>query len=229
MQRLERLYALSEAINRRAPAPASASWLAAQFGVSRRTIERDLDALRAAGVPLYADHGRRGGHHRLDAPSTTVFTLSVAEVTALLVAVAVAGEMPFHDAAVSASKRLLDSLSPTTRVNVDHVRARFRTSKRLATSTNRVRRTVEEAVRRQVVVNLSYRDEQGAETDRAVEAVGFFKGNDDWFLIGWCRLRNGGRIFRLDRIQTARLTNQRFEPRDVDDTLGWVPMSVETP
>jgi predicted DNA-binding transcriptional regulator YafY len=229
MQRLERLYAISEAINRRAPAPASASWLAAQFGVSRRTVERDLDALRGAGVPLYADRGRSGGHHRLDAPSTTVFTLSVAEVTALLVAVAVAGDMPFADAAVSASQRLLDSLSPTTRINVDHVRARFRTSKPQVTTRNRVRRSVEEAVRRQVVVNLSYRDEHGTETYRAVEAVGFFKGADDWFLIGWCRLRSSGRIFRLDRIQTARLTKRRFAPRDVDDTLGWVPMPVEVP
>jgi predicted DNA-binding transcriptional regulator YafY len=229
MQRLERLYAITEAINRRAPAPASASWLAKQFGVSRRTIERDLDALRDAGVALYADHGRTGGHHRLDAPSATVFTLSVAEVTALLVAVSVAGDMPFADAAVSASQRLLDSLSPTTRINVDHVRARFRTAKPQVTTRNRVRRSVEEAVRRHVVVNLLYRDEQGAETDRAVEAVGFFKGNDDWFLIGWCRLRKAGRIFRLDRIQTARLTRQSFAPRDVDDTLGWVPMPVEIP
>jgi predicted DNA-binding transcriptional regulator YafY len=221
MQRLERLYAITEAINRRAPAPASATWLAAQFGVSRRTVERDLAALSSAGVPLYADRGRSGGHHRLDAPTTTVFTLSVAEVTALLVAVAVSGDMPFADAAVSASQRLLDSLSPTIRINVDHVRARFRTSKPQVTTRN--------SVRRQVVVNLSYRDERGAETDRAVEAVGFFKGNDDWFLIGWCRLRNAGRIFRLDRIQTARLTKQSFPPRDVDDTLGWVPMPVEIP
>ena len=137
--------------------------------------------------------------------------------------------MPFADAAVSASKRLLDSLSPTTRINVDQVRARFRTSKPQVTTGKPVRRSVEEAVRRQVVVNLSYKDEQGAETDRAVEAVGFFKGNDDWFLIGWCRLRNAGRIFRLDRIQTARLTKQSFAPRDVDDTLGWVPMPVEIP
>jgi predicted DNA-binding transcriptional regulator YafY len=229
MQRLERLYAITEAINRRAPAPASATWLAAQFGVSRRTVERDLAALSSAGVPLYADRGRSGGHHRLDAPTTTVFTLSVAEVTALLVAVAVSGDMPFADAAVSASQRLLDSLSPTIRINVDHVRARFRTSKPQVTTRNSVRRSVEKAVRRQVVVNLSYRDERGAETDRAVEAVGFFKGNDDWFLIGWCRLRNAGRIFRLDRIQTARLTKQSFPPRDVDDTLGWVPMPVEIP
>jgi predicted DNA-binding transcriptional regulator YafY len=229
MQRLERLYAITEAINRRAPAPSSASWLAAQFGVSRRTIERDLEALRGAGVALYADHGRTGGHHRLDAPNTTVFTLSVAEVTALLVAVAVAGDMPFADAAISASQRLLHSLPPTTKISVDHVRARFRTSKPQVTSGNRVRRSVEEAVRRQVVVNLCYRDEHGAETHRAVEAVGFFKGNDDWFLIGWCRLRKAGRIFRLDRIQTARLTKQSFPPRDVDDTLGWVPIPVVIP
>ena len=77
---------------------------------SRRTIERDLDALRRAGVALYAEHGRAGRHHRLNAPSSVIFLLSAAEATALLVAVAVAGDMPFADAAVSASQRLIDGL-----------------------------------------------------------------------------------------------------------------------
>jgi predicted DNA-binding transcriptional regulator YafY len=58
MNRLERLYAMAEAIRRSGTQPISAAKLAVRFEVSRRTIERDLAVLRSAGVPLYADHGR---------------------------------------------------------------------------------------------------------------------------------------------------------------------------
>lgn len=231
MTRLERLYAISEAIRRRAPRPVSAARLADEFGVSRRTIERDLAALRSAGVPLYAEHGRKGGQVSIDRPGNIVLTLSTSEVAALLVALAAAGEdMPFNEAGSTATKRLLDGLPDNTRVGVEDLRSRIRTPiDHIHRTSNRIRRTVEEAVRRSVVVNLRYIDAHGNRTTRSVEAVGFYNGNDGWHLIGWCQLRNAGRIFRLDRIQTAHLTKRRSPPRDVDETLGWVPHDLATP
>ena len=62
-----------------------------------------------------------------------------------------------------------------------------------------------------------------------MEPVGFYGGADGWYLIGWCRLRLDGRIFRLDRIRSARLTREVAPVRDVDDTLGWVPEELVTP
>ncbi len=62
VRRTERLHALTEEIRRRAPAPVSATWLADRLGVSRRTIERDLAALRSTGLPLQSAVGRRGGN-----------------------------------------------------------------------------------------------------------------------------------------------------------------------
>lgn len=64
---------------------------------------------------------------------------------------------------------------------------------------------------------------------RSVEPVGFFRGGIGWFLIAHCRLRGGGRIFRLDRIKLANLTKQTFEPHDVDECLGWTPYDLEQP
>jgi len=61
MNRLERLYAISDHLRRHAPAPVSALSLARRFDVSRRTIERDLAALKEAGLTLTANHGPQGG------------------------------------------------------------------------------------------------------------------------------------------------------------------------
>ena len=229
VNRLERLHALTEHLRRVAPRPVSAASLADRFGVSRRTIERDLAALRNAGVALYAEHGRTGGQVSLDRSGSTVLTLTSAEVSAILVALAAAGpHMPFNDAGTTAAERLVDSLGPTGQLAVEDLRSRIRV-RHQPTIPRRARRTVEEALRRSVVVNIDYTDADGNETTRSVDPVGFYNGAEGWYLIGWCHLRSAGRIFRLDRIKRARLTTKPSSHHDVDDTLGWVPDDLTTP
>ncbi len=230
VNRLERLYAINEAIRRQSPQPVSAARLAKNFGVSRRTIERDLVSLRAAGVPLYSERGRTGGQVSLDQAGPVVVTLTAPEVTALVVALAAAGEdMPYSESGTSATKRLLDGLGTSTRMNVEQLRGRVRARVGAALVNKRTRHTIQEAVRRAVVVNLDYVDANGAHTERAVEAHGFYHGGDGWYLIAWCELRNAGRIFRLDRIRSARITRRGIVQRDLDETLGWVPEQMVAP
>lgn len=66
MRRTERQQAVIDHLRARAPQPVSAAALARRFDVTRGTIERDLQALQAAGVPLYATAGRSGGYSVLD-------------------------------------------------------------------------------------------------------------------------------------------------------------------
>lgn len=227
MNRLERLYAVAETVRRRSPATVSARELAERFEVSTRTMERDLVALREAGVPLYAEAGRTGGYAMVESGGRMVFTLSPQEVIGLLMAVTAAGSAPFVESARAAADRLVDGLPAETRVAVDRLRDRVRTSAPGAPTVDaRTRRTLEEAVRRRLVVRLSYRDADGAATERDVEAVGFHGTAGEWYLIGWCRLREDRRVFRLDRIERAVLTRTTFDARDVDETLGWVPGDV---
>lgn len=231
MQRLERLFAINETLRRASPRRVSAARLAEEFGVTRRTIERDLAALNAAGVPLYAERGRTGGHISLDQIGNVVVTLTPTEVTALLIAVTAAGpDMPYADAGTAATKRLLDGLPTTTRVGVEQLRNRIRARRTSADRAHkRIRRTIETAVERGLVASITYRDEKGVETQRRVDALGFYQGATSWFLIGWCHLRRSPRIFKLDRIAKASLTKTPVEQRDLDEALGWIPGEVTQP
>jgi len=230
VNRLERLFAISEAIRQSGRQPLTATRLADRFEVSRRTIERDLASLRGAGAPLISEPGRNGGAVSLDAGAGVVVSLSTPQVTALLMAVAVAGvDMPYSNDASTGADILLRGLGSNTRTSVEDLRGRIRNPLSSPTVSPRTRRTVEEAVRRGVVVNIVYVDATSRLTKRSVEAVGFYRGTDGWFLNGWCELRDAGRIFRLDRIEAAHLTRRAVKHRDVDEVLGWVPSEVGAP
>jgi predicted DNA-binding transcriptional regulator YafY len=165
----------------------------------------------------------------LDKLGPVVLTLSATEASALLIAVAAAGDtMPFHEAATAAAERIVEHLNPTTRVGVEILRARIRVRDHSPVS-KRTRRTLEDALQHRRVVNISYVDAAGNETRRSVDPVGFSRGSDGWYLVGWCRLRHGGRMFRFNRIVSARLTSIRAENFDLDKTLGWTPGQIRIP
>jgi len=224
VRRIERLYAISEHLRRATPGTISARRLAEELGVTRRTIERDLAALRLAGLPLYGTPGRRGGTGTVGRRSTAVVAMTEQEVVALIVAAHLAGDAPFATSAATAIGKLLDALDAPERVQADELRGRFRLAARPGSSGSaRVRSVLEDALRTRTVVRLTYVDRNGVRTVRGVEPTGFYLDGEAWALIAWCRLRHAGRLFFLDRIAAAHPTRQPFEPRDPDAVLGWVP------
>src|SRR5579863_778914 len=113
MRRQARLFALAEYLRGRRTG-ATAEALAERFGVTARTIYRDLDALRDASLPLQAERGRGGGY-ALDRHYTLPPVNFTAREAALLVAVGQwAGSMryvPFADTLRAALDKVRGALS----------------------------------------------------------------------------------------------------------------------
>lgn len=113
MRRKSRLFALAEALRARRTG-VTAQQLADRFGVTLRTIYRDLEALQDAGMPIRADRGRGGGY-ALDKTYQLPPVNFTAREAALLVALArMAGEqrlMPFPGAVERAADKVRAALS----------------------------------------------------------------------------------------------------------------------
>lgn len=227
MTRTDRLYSLVEELRAVAPRPRSARWLAERFEVSSRTIERDLSALQQSGVPIWAEPGRTGGYC-LD-PSHTLAPLgfTVDEALAVMIALGTLATSPFRDAATSALRKvvavtddrsLIETAELATRI---HLLGEHRS--------NEAPRELADALRTGQVLKIAYVDRDGTATSRDVEPMGFVGKGSDWYLIAWCRLRDGLRAFRGDRITEANPLGERAprRPLRVED-LGIVHGEIRT-
>jgi predicted DNA-binding transcriptional regulator YafY len=215
MNRTDRLYALVEELRRVSPRPRSAAWLARQFEVSVRTIERDLDSLRESGVPLWAEPGRTGGYG-LDRDRTLPpLAFSPEEALAVTVALRTIDGSPFGEAAAGAARKVLAGLPRDVRDAEERLAARL-LQVGPASKPSVHGGVLIAAVANRRVLRIRYVDVRGTATERHVEPLSLLKGPAGWYLVAWCRLRRAVRGFLLDRVSDVMVSDETAAPRDVD-------------
>src|SRR5687768_17468237 len=121
--RADRLVALVLLLRRHGQLTATA--LARELEVSTRTVLRDIEALSAAGVPVYAERGRRGGFALLPGFRTELTGLNHDEAVALLAAGSGRAEQVFGSALASAMRKVVDALPESHQVTANEVAQRF--------------------------------------------------------------------------------------------------------
>jgi predicted DNA-binding transcriptional regulator YafY len=214
MNRTDRLYALVEELRAAAPRPRSARWLAQRFEVCRRTVERDIGALQQAGVPIYAEAGRRGGYTVDRALTLPPVNVTPAEAVAVAVALHRLAGTPFADAARSALRKLVAVMPERDAVAARGLAARVHFVGEGPAPA--VPRAVADALAERRVLLLEYGDRHGIVSRREIEPLAYVGGDQSWYLVGWCRLRSAVRAFRLDRIHAVTATDETAPHRQWD-------------
>ncbi|MEU5725776.1 YafY family protein [Micromonospora sp. NPDC047738] len=199
----------------------TAAELARELEVSERTVYRDVLALSAAGVPVYADRGRAGGYRLLGGYRTrlTGLTRDEAEVLFLAGLPGPAGDMGLADAVAGAELKVLAALPPSLRDAPARTGQRFhldvpgwfRQSEPPAWLTELAR-----AVWRDRVVELRYRRGE-REVTRTVQPYGLVLKSGVWYLVG--RVGHGYRTYRVDRVVGVEVGGATFD-RDEGFDLG---------
>jgi predicted DNA-binding transcriptional regulator YafY len=236
VNRTDRLYALVEELRRVRPGARSARRLAEQFEVDVRTIRRDIGALQQAGVPIYAEPGRRGGYVLDRAYTLPPLNITPREAIATAVALSAMAGTPFAAAARSALHKLVAVMAPHDLAAARSMAGRVclvEPAAAVPAGPVEVLREAEEALWSRSVVTIEYYDRNGRLSSRAVEPIGLAGGGEHWYLVAWCRLREGIREFRLDRVRQFARTDEVALPRlatlaglNVGD-LGTAPLRLE--
>ncbi|MFI9844448.1 helix-turn-helix transcriptional regulator [Nonomuraea sp. NPDC051941] len=189
----------------------TAAELAAELEVSVATARRDLEALSAAGVPVYPQAGRGGGWSLLGGARTDLSGLTANEAEALfLLAGPAAAATP---EVKSALRKLVRALPQTFRddaeaaadaVVIDPTGWGERDPDR-----PELVRVLQSATVRRRKVRLGYEGRSGERTHRLVDPWGLVDKDDVWYLIAGTEA--GQRTFRVDRIAEAEVTELTFE------------------
>ena len=201
--------------------------LAAEVGVSRRTVLRDIAALRDQGHVIHAEAGRGGGL-QLDPQSVPTATrLQVTEVFALILSVAAmraAGSLPFSDLADAGLAKIERALPPDRlrdlRRLLDCLHVGQLAPQQDLSDMGRIDPVLlpafETAFLRRWRLRLAYRDAKGRPSQREVEPEAILILPPLWYVVAWDPARGDFRQFRMDRIrQPEPVEGAPFRPRHV--------------
>ena len=200
----------------------SAPELARELEVSVRTVYRDIEALSAAGVPVYSEPGRHGGARLVDGYRTRLTGLTTDEADAVLLTGIpdAAAELGLGTVLAAAQLKVLAALPPELRSRATRVRERFHLDApgwfhhaeelpHLA--------TVAEALwsDRRIEVRYARRD---GEVGRTLDPLGLVLKAGTWYLVA--RHDQDVRTYRVSRIADAQCLDDTFERPDGFDLAG---------
>lgn len=217
--RADRLLSLALLLQARGAATARA--LAAELGVSVRTVYRDLEALGAAGVPVVTEPGPGGGCRLLDGYRFPLRGLRPDEAEALLIlgVPAVLRELGLAGALSAAHRqiRVTAGLTSGTLVHLDMPRW-FGGREEVPCL-----RDLARALR--LGRKLAFRYPPADREPRVVGPIGLVNKAGAWYLVAEA---GGARVFRAGRVSAARVLPDRFErPADFDLAAFWARWSAE--
>lgn len=188
----------------------TAPYLAEKFEVSRRTINRDIEALCMAGIPLVTEPGASGGVSIMDGYKIDRTLLSTSDMQAIL-----------------AGLRSLDSVSGTNRYAQLMEKLSAGASNLLAGDTyilidlsswykealSPKIELLHDAIISARTVSFTYFAPKG-ESQRIVEPYYLVFQWSNWYLWGWCKIKEDFRLFKLRRMSDLQISDP-FEKRAV--------------
>lgn len=185
--------------------------LAERFEVSRRTINRDLEALCQAGIPIVTTQGQGGGITLAEGYRLDHTLLTSAELGAIL-----AGLKGLDSVTQSsATPQLLDklALSPATYGAASEV-IRIDLASHYQDSLSPKIQLIKQAIERRTCLTFMYYAPSG-ESRRLIEPYHLIFHWSDWYVLGYCLTREDFRLFKLNRLWDVQLAERSFVPRAV--------------
>ncbi|HEY3165568.1 MAG TPA: YafY family protein [Candidatus Limnocylindrales bacterium] len=206
----------------------TAAELARELEVSVRTIHRDVDALSASGVPIYADRGPHGGIRLVDGYRTRLTGMTADEAEALFLSglPGPAAELGLGTVVAAARLKVLAALPTELRARASRLVERFHLDAAAwyhADEPVPLLGPLSEAVWEGQRIQISYN--RGDKTvDRVLEPLGLVLKAGVWYLIAGAD--GQPRTYRVSRVAKVTSLDERFErPDDFDLAAFWTDSS----
>lgn len=189
----------------------TAPYLSEKFEVSRRTINRDIEDICRAGIPIVTTQGKNGGISLMEgfALDTTVFTKQ--ELSAVFTGLKSLDSVSLSR---SADKLVAKMGAGDTLDLIDYMAidlASFYKSS-LSSKIELIKKGISE--RRCIIFHYYYNK---GEADKLIEPYRIYFMWSDWYVFGYCKQRKDFRLYKLRRLWDLQLSEESYEVREIPD------------
>ncbi|ORC34035.1 transcriptional regulator [Marispirochaeta aestuarii] len=196
----------------------SASSLAERFGVSRRTIQRDMECIELAGIPIFTLQGPQGGYGIVESYKMERQLMSVDDFYYIVTALkGVAGSL--DDEHLDSTLQKVQTLLPRTSTDIFFGRnEKLSLDFSMLGGDQRHReafKIVREAVEHERLLRFRYTNNKLESTTRIVEPLTIAFRWRSWYLYAYCRNREDYRLFRISRIQDPEILASIIHRREL--------------
>lgn len=188
----------------------TAPFLAEKFEVSRRTINRDIEDICKAGIPIITTQGYDGGITIAEGYKIDKTLLTYKEVDSILTGLK-SIESIFNSSYINkiadkfSNKDIVQSSNGTILIDLSSHYKKILTLKI---------ELIKKAIDEECLINFRYFYDKG-EVEKVVEPYILIFRWSSWYILGYCTERNDFRLFKLNRITELSVMEQSFYKRDV--------------
>ena len=214
MAKSDRLLSLMQLL-RTLPQPVKAATLADRLEISRRTLYRDIDALRGVGALIDGEAGV--GYTLIEDIALPPQTLTRLEAEALSIGLAEVqyrGDPELANAARDALSKITAALQERQQRNVLHAVSQVYRFTTHAASTIDIT-AIREACWTETALCITYEDRKGVVTERRIFPLAVLYFEHAVMLLAFCHLRDDYRSFHVTHILEVQPLEERFRPHRV--------------
>lgn len=183
----------------------TAGQVAEHFGISTRTVYRWVDALALAGIPVYTSRGKSGGISITEDFSLDETVLTEEEKQSVLASLkAVSSLSGEADSAISKLAHLISE-----NVNTDWIEIDFAPWYGRKDEVRKLFGLLKTTILHRQKIVFEYYSAKGEFTKRKVEPWRIIFRGQDWYLYGFCDLRQEPRNFKFTRIRNCRVSGEK--------------------
>ena len=227
MNRIDRLFGILVLLQSKKYVTSEA--ISEKFGISVRTVYRDVKALCEQGIPVSFEQHR--GYFIVQGYFLPPVSFSFEEASALLLMENLVygfADRSVHKNYSSALNKIKAVLRSSQKERLDTLAKNIKLQLPSCINNDFDYLTIlQDAISTKTIVEMEYKNNNNEVSKRIVEPIGLIFYAFSWHVIGWCHTRMEYRDFRVDRIRKIRNTREAFFKQDhieLNDYMGMLPV-----
>lgn len=194
----------------------SARQLAQRFDVSIRTIQRDIDSLTLAGIPIYAEQGVKGGYALLDNYCLDYQLMTFKEYLYIMKALQSLSSGVENQAIENALEKVMALVPAEKKKVLKEEAAHMTVDLGVLRESDTVNFNVDflhNAIKKKQTIEIQYTAADTKCTNRIIDPLMITFKWHAWYLLAYCHLRKDYRLFRVSRIREISSTEEKFSKK----------------